>query len=74
MPAAGISQASLNTFSGNKYLEELSHIKGRPLDPADIEQIANGVVHYVTKETITKYKKLIADPLLKYDWMLGMCK
>ena len=42
---------------GNKYLEELSYRAGRNLDPLAIEQIMNGVVHPITKETITKYKK-----------------
>ena len=74
MPATDISQAALNAFIGNKYLEELSHMAGRNLDPVDIEQIVNGVVHPVTKEIITKYKKLIADPLLRDDWMLGVYK
>ena len=59
---------------GNEYLEEVSHMAGRNSDPVNIEQIANGVEHPVTKETITKYNKLIADPLLRDDWMLGMCK
>ena len=59
---------------GNEYLEELSHMAGRNLDPVDTEQIANGVVHTVTNKTITKYKKLIADPVLRDDWMLGICK
>ena len=30
-----------------------------------MEQVANGVVHPVTQETITNYKKPIDDPLLK---------
>ena len=47
---------------------------GSNLDTVSIEQIANGVVHPTTKETITKYKKLITDPLLRDDWMLVMCK
>ena len=54
VPAAGISQAALTTFMGMEYLDELSHMAGRNLDPQAIEQIANGVVHPVTKETITK--------------------
>ena len=45
---------------------------GRNLDPVAIEQIENGVVHPVTKETIAKYKKQIADPILREEWMLGM--
>ena len=42
--------------------------------PSGLEEVANSVVHQVTKETITKYKKLINDPLLRDDWMKGMCK
>ena len=34
----------------------------------------NGVVHTIPKETITKYKNLIADPILRDEWMLGMCR
>ena len=62
VPATCISQAALNTFMGNEYLEELSHMARRNLDPVNIEQVANSLVHPVTKETITKYRKLIADP------------
>ena len=29
----------------------------------DLEELCNGVVHPVTNETITKYQKLINDPL-----------
>ena len=39
----------------------------------DIEEYANGVVHPVTKETITKYKTLIEDPILKDKWKKVMC-
>ena len=37
VPAAGISQAALNIFMGDEYLEELSHVAGRNLDPVNIE-------------------------------------
>ena len=74
VPAAGISQAALNTFMGNEYLEEPSHMAGKNVDPVKTEQIVNNVVHPVTNETITKYKKVITDPLLRDDWILGMCK
>ena len=60
VPAAGIPQAALTAFMGMEYLEELSHMTGRKLDPVNIERIANRVVHPVTKETITKYEKLIS--------------
>jgi hypothetical protein len=39
-----------------------------------IEHTANGVVHPVTKETITKYEKLANDPLLKDVLTKAMCK
>ena len=38
------------------------------------EEVANGVVHPVTKETITKYKKIIDDPLMRVVWSKAMCK
>jgi len=35
------------------------------IQPAiDVEEICNGVAHPITKETITKYEKLINDPVL----------
>ena len=36
--------------------------------------MANGVVHPITKETITNYKKLISDPILRDIWMRAMAK
>ena len=36
--------------------------------------MCNGVVHPITKETITKYAKLIADPILKQVWTAAMAK
>ena len=38
----------------------------------DIKESCNGVVHPVTKETITKYKTMIEEPLLHADWMKVM--
>ena len=38
------------------------------------EEVANGVVHPVTKETITKYNKLIDDPLMQVVWSKATCK
>ena len=40
----------------------------------EIEEYCNGVVHPVTKETITHYRKLIKDPLLKDLWIKAMSK
>ena len=39
-----------------------------------MERTANGVVHPVTEETITKYKTLISDPLLQDNWTKGIFK
>ena len=36
--------------------------------------MANGVVHPVIRETITKYKQLIADPITREVWEKAMCK
>ena len=58
---------------GNAFLEELKKTTINAT-PTTIEEVANGVVHPVTKETITKYKKLIEDPLLRETWAKAMCK
>ena len=73
-PPAGILQAALNAFIGNAYMQELHQSMAANATPSGLEEVANGVVHPVTKETITKYKKLINDPLLWDDWMKGICK
>ena len=39
--------------------------------PFSPEEVANGVVHPVTKKTITKYKQLIADPITRQVWEKG---
>ncbi len=40
----------------------------------DIEEYCYGVVHPVTKKTITHYRKLIKGPLLKDLWIKAMSK
>jgi hypothetical protein len=40
----------------------------------DIQQVCNGVLHPITKETITKYTKLMDDPVLKDLWVPAMSK
>ena len=42
-------------------------------EPNGIAEMANGIVHPITNETITKYQKLVEDPLLKDTWMKAMC-
>ena len=38
------------------------------------DHMANGVVHPITQETITKYEKLAKDPLMKDTWTKAMAK
>jgi hypothetical protein len=40
----------------------------------EIDEYCNRVVHPFTKETITHYRKLIKDPLLKDLWLKAMSK
>jgi hypothetical protein len=40
----------------------------------NIEEVCNGVVHPITKETITKYNKLMNDSVLKDLWVPAMSK
>ena len=62
---AGIAVEALHQFIGKLFLQDMKRtvkVNDSTLVP---EEAANGVVHPVTKETITKYKKLIDDPLMK---------
>ena len=78
---SGISQQALYLYLGNAVfdtpewfiLEKLMNEELPTTPHIDIEEYANGGVHPVTKETITKYKTLIKDPLLKDKWMKAMC-
>ncbi len=40
----------------------------------ELEEYCNGMIHPVTKETWTHYRKLIKDPLLKELWIKAMKK
>jgi hypothetical protein len=40
----------------------------------DIKEVSNGVVHPITKETITMYNKLMNEPALKDLWVPAMSK
>ena len=42
--------------------------------PVDLEEMVNGVVYPVTKETMTKYAKTIKVPELRGVWFAAMCK
>ena len=52
-------------------MKRIVKVNGTTLGP---EEVANGVVYPVTKETITKYKKLIDDPLMRLVLSKEMCK
>ena len=53
---ASVSQQAIHTFAANVFLQELQWMMETKADPLNMEQVANGVVHPVTQETITKYK------------------
>ena len=54
--------------------ESLSNIALAFNPPADLEEMDNGVVHPVTKETMTKYAKIIQVPEHREVWLKAMCK
>ena len=71
----------MDSYLGNAVLDDAAHfvprkLMGQPplIQPAfDIEEVANDVVHPITNMTITKYHKLIDEPLLREVWMKAMC-
>ena len=71
---AGIAGAELYQFIGNAFLQDMKQIVKVNDTTLGPEEVANRVVHPVTKETITKYKKLIDDPLMRVVWSKSMCK
>ena len=75
-----VRQEALHFVLGQAMLSEIPGFMPQDKDnvtnsqmPIDIAEMANGVVHPVTKETITKYQKLIDEPLLRETWMKAMC-
>ena len=56
---AGIAVTALKQFIGNTFLQEMKRIVKVNDTTLGTEEVANGVVHPVTKEKTTKYKKLI---------------
>ena len=39
----------------------------------NIEEVSNGAVHPITNKKITKYNRLIDEPLFHEVWMKSMC-
>ena len=70
----GIAVTALQQFMGNAFIEETR----KTIELYDAffypEEMANWVVHPVTKETITKYKQLIATPLSREVWEKAIYK
>ena len=70
---ACISQTALYSYLGNTLIDDAKHLIPRKLmvqppfmqNIFNIEEVANDVVHTITNKTITKYHKLIDDPLLR---------
>ena len=79
---AAISQEALYHVCSSGYFDAPEYTIPRALEkeklsisPAiDVQEFCAGVVHPVTKETITKYQKLIDEPLLRDVWTKAMCK
>ncbi len=65
----GFTNAPLNTIP--RSLAKHAYKYARVID---IEEYCCGVVHLVTKETITQYRKLMKEPLLKNLWTKAMSK
>eukprot|EP00804_Cyclotella_cryptica_P009434 CCRYP_017332-RA/>CCRYP_017332-RA protein AED:0.38 eAED:0.27 QI:0/0/0/1/0/0/2/0/259 len=65
-----LQSSNLDAFTPTKYR------KHEPVFAVDaqLEHVCNGVLHPVTKETITKYKMLANDPILQTVWTRAMCK
>ena len=68
---ASSSQYAVYSVLGNAFLADVPHTVPKSLQdsklsfcpPMDTEEVVNGVVYLVTKEKITKYKKLVEEPL-----------
>eukprot|EP00804_Cyclotella_cryptica_P014612 CCRYP_012661-RA/>CCRYP_012661-RA protein AED:0.22 eAED:0.22 QI:0/0/0/1/0/0.33/3/0/717 len=65
-----LNTAHTNVFTPTKHSTEHQSF----VFDAKLEHMCNGVVHPVTKETITKYEKLANDPLMQEVWTKAMCK
>ena len=70
----GIVVEALLQFMGNAFIEKTRQTVEVYDTPFSPEEVESGVMHPVTKETITKYKQLIADPITRKVWEKAMCK
>ena len=71
---AVLGAAFINKMSGIFTPKKLEDVTLTFSHPVELEEMANGVVHPVTKETMTKYAKIIQVPDLREVWLAAMCK
>ena len=71
-----ISQETLNSLMSlsERYRSQFTPRKLQRTSHIMFEPECNAVVHPVTGETITKYKKLIVDDVTRPVWEESMCK
>jgi hypothetical protein len=65
---------AFNNPPGYTIPKNLTTPKNRFQHNINIEEVCNGVVHPITKETITEYTKLMDDPALEDLWVPAMSK
>jgi hypothetical protein len=65
---------ALNSPPMHTIPQALSRSPDCILNSINIKEVCNGVVHPVTKETITKYTKLMNNPVLSPLWVPAMSK
>ena len=56
------------------YTNQFTPYKMQQMCHTTCEPVCNTVTHPVTGKSITNYKKLLTDPLLKTTWEEAMCK
>jgi hypothetical protein len=69
-----IINLAFNSPSKYTILQALDGAPDCIIHSIDVKEVCNGVVHPVTKETITKYTKLLHDPVLSPIWVPTMSK
>jgi hypothetical protein len=65
---------ALNNLPSYIILTKLNSSTNRFQHNINIEKVYNGIIHPITKETITKYTKLMENPALKDPWVPAMSK
>ncbi len=83
-PPSNIAQAAIYQFMVNaitsssnstrpRSCEQKELITHATSEPLNLEHVCNGVVHPITGEIITKYTKLVNDPVTKETWQKAFC-